>query len=444
MKLFDIKIKITLWYTFFMILLVSGVLYIFVEFTGATILDKQKSELIEVVHDTIEDIEDRDDIKFFDDGVFILLYNEKGKFLDGTAPYGFSLDYPLKEGKIEKKSERDRSQFYIYDKKIQDRGGEEIWVRGVVSDSQTKQLTTTVLRIAFFGLPLLVIISSIIGYLITKRAFLPVKKIQETAENISNSNELSLRINLPYGKDEISKLGATIDKMLERVEQSFKKEKQFTSDASHELRTPITVILAESEYILEHGESLEEAKESMEVIKRQGNRVSALINQLLFLSRVDQGSVRLKRENLDIGKTVAELCEDNRIEASRKNIDIFMENLLHTKEFCLDKLLFIRAIQNILQNGIAYGKRGGFIKVKLFENREYLVVEVEDNGIGIAQDKLNKIWDRFYQVEESRNSKNFGLGLSMVKFIIEQHEGYVEVESSLGFGTTFRLYFKKV
>lgn len=443
MSFLNIKTKLTLWYTFFMVVLVGGILGILVEFTDMTLLTNQKSQLVEVVEDVIEDIEEGDDFDNFDDGVYILLYNENGEYLSGSLPFNFPIEYPFKLGQVQEIKEKDRG-FYIYDKKIVTEGGEKIWIRGVFSDIQINQLTQTIVTGAFLILPILVILSTVIGYFITKKAFLPVKKIQETAQNITESNELSLRIGLPKGRDEITKLANTIDEMLERLDKSFQKEKQFTSDASHELRTPVTVILAESEYILKHGEDMEEARESMEIINRQAEKISGLINQLLFFSRADRGDLKLKLEIVNIVKTIEELKNDNSIEAEKKNIAITYENNLKNYEYIVDKIMFIRAIQNIIQNAINYGKENGKIEIESFEKSEYFAIKVKDDGIGIAEENLQKIWDRFYQVDESRTTKSMGLGLSMVKLIVEKHEGYVEVESELGKGTVFTLYFKKL
>ncbi|WP_286034327.1 sensor histidine kinase [Fusobacterium necrogenes] len=443
MRFLNIKTKITLWYTTFMVALVVTILGVLVEFTDITLLTNQKNQLVEVIEDTIEDIKDGDDFDYFDDNVFIITYDKEENYLNGSIPFNFSIDYPLKNGQLQEVGE-DKKKFYIYDRRVNPPYGDWFWVRGVFSDMQINNVTQTIVKAAFILLPILVIISTGIGYFITKKALLPVKKIQETAENISKSNQLSLRIGLPSGSDEIARLGTTIDNMLEKLEKSFLKEKQFTSDASHELRTPVTVILAESEYMLEHGENIEEARESMEVINKQAKKISALINQLLFFSRADRGEMEIKLEKVDIVQTLKDLKSDNTIEANKRNITIEYENNLENKEYSVDKIMFIRAIQNILQNAINYGKENGFIKISSFEERDYLAISIEDNGIGIEQENLEKIWNRFYQVEESRTGSSMGLGLSMVKLIIEKHHGYVDIKSELGVGTTFTLYFKKV
>lgn len=437
----NIKTKITLWYTFFMVGIVSIILGILVEFTDMTLLKNQKDKLIEVVEEVIEDIEEKDDFDFFDDGVFVIIYDKNGNYIKGSIPHNFPINMPLKSGIVEKLEDR----FYYYDREIVFSENEKYWIRGIILDIEINNLTQKILTGAFIFLPFLVIVSTYIGYFITKKAFYPVKKIQEIAQNISENNELSLRIGLVEGKDEISKLAKTIDEMLEKLERSFLKEKQFTSDASHELRTPISVILAESEYILEHGQSLEEAKESMEVIHRQIKKMSALINQLLIFTRMDREKIKLTYEKIDVLKIIEELKIDNELEVKEKNISIEIKNNLKDTFQNVDKILFIRAIQNIIQNGINYGKENGYIKIKLFENEKYFAIEFKDNGIGIKKENIEKIWNRFYQEDSARNNKkgSMGLGLPMVKWIVKKHDGYIKVESVEGKGSIFTLFFKK-
>lgn len=445
MKFLTIKGKITLWYSLFMVGIVSIILGILVEYTDMAIITNQKNQLVETVEDAIEDILEGDNIDFFDDGIYLIKYNSKKEYMNGSIPEKFSVSFPLEENRVQQ-IKNNSEKFYIYDKKVIIKNDETIWIRGVVSDVQANEISRIIIGGAFIILPFLVIISTIIGYLITKRAFYPVRKIQETAQNITESNELSFRINLSKGKDEISKLGETIDNMLDKLEKSFKKEKQFTSDASHELRTPVSVILAESEYIINHGKDIEEAIESMEVINRQANKMSELISQLLFFSRADSDNIKLNFEDIDIVKTINELVSDNKIYANEKNISIKVENLINEdKKYCVDKILFIRAVQNLIQNSIVYGKENGCIEVRLYEDKNFFAVEVKDDGIGIDEKNLNRIWDRFFQADKARSNNRYGmgLGLSMVKWIVEKHNGKVLVKSTLGKGSVFTLFFSK-
>lgn len=442
MKLLTIRAKITLWYTLFMVGLVAAILGIIVEFTDTSILNNQKHELMKVVEDAAEDIEEGDDFDFYDDGVYLLKYNSKLEYLEGSIPDKFPVSFPLESGYVQSIKENGEA-YYIYDKKIIDEHNNIFWIRGVVPDIEIIQLNKIIIGTAFIFLPILVVLSSLIGYFITKRAFLPVKKIQETAQKISEGNKLYMRIGLPNGRDEISLLGKTIDSMLEKLEKSFEKEKQFTSDVSHELRTPIAVIMAESEYILQHGDSFEEARESMESINYQVNKMSVLINQLLFFSRTEQEKIQLKYEKINILQLIEEAITDIKFTAESKKITINIENKLNIPEYSIDKMLFSRAIQNIIQNAVVYGKENGYVTIEIYEKNNYLTIKIKDNGIGISKENIDKIWNRFYQVDQARTSQkdgNMGLGLSMVKWIIDKHEGYIEVESTLGKGSTFTLF----
>ena len=138
---------------------------------------------------------------------------------------------------------------------------------------------------------------------------------------------------------------------------------------------------------MQHGETLEEAKESMEIINRQAEKISALINQLLLFSRAERGELKLKLEKVNIPEVIEELKNDNILEAEKKDITISYIDKLERKSFDIDKLMFIRAIQNTLQNGINYGKVGGKIEIETFEESEYFAVKIKDDGIGIAKEK---------------------------------------------------------
>lgn len=180
--------------------------------------------------------------------------------------------------------------------------------------------------------------------------------------------------------------------MLERVEKSFEQEKQFTSDASHELRTPVAVILAETEYILKHGEDISEAKESMEVINRQAEKMSALINQLLFFTRAEQGRIELNFEETDIGSLVQENIDELKIFAEEKNISLKLENNLNFDFKCsVDKIMFSRAVQNVIKNSIVYGRENGHTAVRIFEKDNFTAVEVKDDGIGISDKHIKNM-----------------------------------------------------
>lgn len=451
MKYLTIRARVTLWYTFFMAALAAVTMGVLIMFSENYFSSDQKADLIEAVQDAAEDLAEGESPEYFEDNVYLMWYDENQAFVEGAVPSGFSESTALSDTGIQTMTGNGQT-FYVYDLQITTYNSGNFWIRGVVSGVESSSLHRFLIRTALILLPILVILSSVIGYLITKRAFAPVRKIQETAKQITESGALSMRIGLPDQKDEIAQLGNTIDLMLEKLEQSFEKEKQFTSDASHELRTPAAVILTESEYFLAHGETMEEARESMEVVNRQANKISSLINQLLFFSRADRGTLQLRPEPVDVGRLVKELADDFQIIASEKSIEV--ETVLQFDEpgteeqgiYRVDRTLFTRAVQNILQNAVSYGKENGHIWIHGYLETEYFVIEIKDDGIGIEEEYLDKIWDRFYQVDSARNntgSGSMGLGLSMVKWIMEQHDGYADVKSKPEKGTTFILHFSK-
>ena len=445
MRFLTIRARVTLYYTLFMIILVGVMLGILVKLSDATILTNYKQRLVKVMEEVVEDVEDEGQVEdYFEDGVYIIQYNGAKEYVAGKVPVNFPEAVELKDGEIQEVINGDYI-FYTYDREMNMKNIGTTWVRGVMVAFKGNQPSDIVTGRAFILLPILVVLSSIMGYFITKRAFRPVRRIQETAQNITESKKLSMRIGLPKGKDEISKLGETIDGMLEQLERSFQKEKQFTSDASHELRTPVAVILNESEYGMHHIEDIEEARESMEVINRQANKMTKLINQLLFFARAEDGKIQLEYEKVDIKALVEELIEDRKLlEDANAPLIVLEDEREEQKEYRVDRMLFLRAVQNVIQNAVVYGKKNGHVQVKLYEVPDYFVVEVKDDGPGIRKADLERIWDRFYQVDEARSQRqsgSMGLGLSMVKWIVEQHGGYVHVTSTLGEGSAFSLYF---
>lgn len=443
MKALTIRMKVTLWYAFFMLVLIAVSLIFISDLSSKAMLTNQKGNLIETVTDATNEMVSPVNFDYFENGIYLLVYDDNKSYVNGIVPEDFSTAQPLRDDYVQT-IETASQTFYVYDKSFQ-KDGLVYWIRGVVIQTAPDPIGALTVSFVSGVLPAIVIMTCVIGYFITKRAFRPVKQIQETAQSIADSNQLSLRIGLPEGTDEIAKLGKTVDHMLDKLQQSFEKEKQFTDDVSHELRTPLAVILTESEYTLQHARSLEEASESMEVVNRQANRMSVLINQLLFFSRSENGSLILNKEIFGPIPVITELVQDYHGLAEIKEITIsFANSLDRNLELSADKELFTRSLSNIIQNAMNYSDPGGYIEVAAAQTEDSIAITVSDDGIGISSDNIDKIWDRFYQVEESRSKaqgNNMGLGLSMVKTIMEKHGGHVTVDSTLGEGSTFTLYF---
>ena len=266
-----------------------------------------------------------------------------------------------------------------------------------------------------------------------------MEQIAQSAKEIGESGDLSRRLDIGPGNDELHQLTDAFNNMFGRLEKSFEAERQFTSDASHELRTPTAVIMAQAEYGLELADNEDEYREALEVIKRQAERMNDLINRLLFFTRLDQGTEPVNMEEVNLSQLTSDICaEQQMIKYSNITLSADIEPDIAA---ITDRNLFTRLLNNLCSNAYKYGKPDGSIKVSLKRLDDRAVLSVADDGIGISEENLEKIWNRFYQVEPSRNEDagggGIGLGLSMVKQIAVLLGGEVSVESTLGKGTIF-------
>ena len=370
--------------------------------------------------------------------VEIAIYDKDFKFLYGNSPNGFEMDNrKSKDDKI-MIIRSNNQKWYVYNKTIELGSYGKVWIRGVMPNIGQSSAIETVIQISFVILPFFLILSAIGGYIITKNAFTPIEKIRRIAEKINEGNDLSQRINLGKGDDELHTLANTFDVMFDRLQTSFENEVQFTSDVSHELRTPITVILTQAEYGKGYISSVEEAQKSFGIIEKEGQKMSKLVSQLLTLARMERGRQKLNLENINLSELIEMTVETQTLSAKSKNIKIITK-IMPEIYANIDEMMIMRVFTNLISNAISYGKQNGTVTVELFLKEDKIISKISDDGIGISEDKLDKIWLRFYQVDLSKNGDNSGLGLSMVKKIVELHKGEIFVESELGKGTTFTI-----
>ena len=328
--------------------------------------------------------------------------------------------------------------FYVYDVHLDMVVG-GVWLRGVIANEVTGGAMTAIVAVAWSVLPVLLILSVIGGYLIARAALRPIKKVTEAANAISDGTDLKARIGMPRGSDEVSQLAASFDNMFDRLEQSFEAEQRFTSDASHELRTPTTVILAECNYAQKNAETIDDYRSALDVIQRQAEKMSALVKSLLEITRMDQGTQKVSFEYADLSELVGVVCEEQALVAQK---GIRLEHSIRPDIFCeIDVFLITRVLQNLIDNAYKFGRENGLVRVTLIRAPGGAAISVTDNGIGIAPDQLDQIFKRFYQADESRRSQTgMGLGLSMVEQIVHLHGGTIDVKSTLGAGTTFTVF----
>ena len=276
------------------------------------------------------------------------------------------------------------------------------------------------------------------------RALKPVTDITQTAQNIAHGADLSQRIPMPEVQDEIGNLANTFNQMLDRLEKSFAQMRQFSSDASHELRTPLTVLKGQSELVLGKPRSKQEYQEVLSSNLEEINYMSRILVDLLTLSKGDEGEVSLEKDPVDLGSIIEEVSRQGEILADEKDVKITLA-YLEPVAILGDAHRLKQMVWILIHNAIKFTPSGGEIKITLQDMDDTVYFTIKDTGIGIPEQDLPKIFDRFYRVDKARSRQDggSGLGLSICKYIVDRHHGTIDVESKLGEGTKFKIRFPK-
>ncbi len=276
----------------------------------------------------------------------------------------------------------------------------------------------------------------LVGRYISCRVLKPVKQIRTTAEQIS-IYDLSQRIDVDGPDDEMKELSITFNSMIARLETAFQKQNQFVSDASHELRTPISVIQGYASLINRWGKSNPDVlQESIDSILGETEHMKELIHNLLFLAKSDQNRMQAKKERMCLNDVAQEIVKELQVIDSNHHISYDgaeTVEILGAPDL-LKQLLWIHG-----ENALKYTAENGSIHVRVWKDKKYGYVSIKDDGIGISKKEQSKIFDRFYREDKSRNKEisGTGLGLSIAKWIIQSHNGEILVESKQGEGATF-------
>ncbi len=507
MKRLSIRFKITFWFTA-ALMLVACVAYFIVFFVDNQVWQKTiRDNLIETVENNVDEVEFYTDLDGFD------LYHETDyfceyqngyleiddDFLDQVNEVYTSLchaDMALLYGEnpvaketagldfVDSQVQQVMVQgilYYVFDRKLDSEGLEGLWLRGIVSEKQGRAHMSVLIRVSLLLLPFLVLVSAIGGYLLARRMLRPIQAISASAAKIGTGSDLKERIDLGEGTDELHQLADSFNGMFQRLEEAFEAERQFSSDASHELRTPVSVITAQCEFSLEEPRSIEEYEKALRTIQRQGRKMSRMICDMLDFTRLEQRADRYVREELDLAGLVQSVCYDLAL-LREKGITLHCET--EREVVCYgNRQLLSRMLVNLVTNAYRYGRENGHIVVRLeygkggsgvaaknttafpiirnerrvaktgrkedagegsAEKRlvpggigKWIELSVADDGIGIAPEEQGKVFRRFYQADNSRSGIGTGLGLSMVQEIVRFHGGRVEVESELGKGSRF-------
>ncbi|WP_434639662.1 HAMP domain-containing sensor histidine kinase [Thermoanaerobacterium thermosaccharolyticum] len=445
---FPIKLKLTLWYTLFLIIIIATFgITIYFSVQKMTLVNEDaflKSQTAQITSSI--DVENGK------------LTTDSEPFYTNTNFYGALYSYPDMK-LLESNLSKDVLNRYI-DLKNDFLGkfktiqiGDDTWriysepvyadqkIIGIIVLAQPLNLAEIAMNNLFqlfiILIPFLIVISILGGFLLANRALRPISYMTKIAREIS-MGDLSKRLNLPYTNDEVGHLAQTFDMMIDKIDESIKKQKQFTNDASHELRTPIAVIQGQAESMLENNHDIEEYKRTLSIIFDEARHMGKLVSNLLLLARSDSNTDKLNMESLNFSELLEGIVEELKPVAKSNNVDLCLTknelSYIYGDQTRLTQLFY-----NIIDNAIIYNLPGGHIIVVVENNGYYIKTSIQDTGIGIPEEHINHIFERFYRVDKarSRQSGGNGLGLSICQWIATVHGGKIDVISKEGHGSTF-------
>lgn len=310
-------------------------------------------------------------------------------------------------------------------------------IRVAYPEDEITDVLQNLFSIFLLLVPIVLLISVVGGYFLAKQSLKPVDEITQTARKITAIN-LQERIHVINPDDEIGRLTETLNNMIGRLEASFEKVAQFSTDASHELRTPLTIMRGEIELALRETQTIRSYKETLVSLLEEVVRMTSIIDGLILLAKSDRGTVKLERKPTRLDVLVNEIKEDAEVLAERKKINVSIAKLEETTVLG-DEIRLRQLMLNLVDNAIKYTPDGGKVTLSLERNNGNVSFIVEDTGIGIPLNAMDKIFNRFYRVDKSRSRlpDGLGLGLSISKWVAEAHGGKLLAESKVGKGSKF-------
>jgi heavy metal sensor kinase len=305
------------------------------------------------------------------------------------------------------------------------------------AELQIEQLLLTIVIAFFVG----VVPAILVGGWIAGRALEPVDRMITEVREITDGRSLHRRLAVPMERDELGRLAETLNQMMTRLERSFAALRRFTADASHELKTPLTVVRAGVERAITRPDMPPETLAALEETLQEVNRMTELLESLLTLARADEGRADLHREPVDLREIIEEAGETGELLAEHAGVGIEIRLPGEPVVLSVDRSRVRQLALNLIENAVKYTPRGGQVSVELVSNDGRVVFTVADTGIGIAPGDLPHVFDRFWRADSARTRTSeragTGLGLAISKWIAEAHGGTIEVQSRPGRGTTF-------
>ena len=445
MRKVTIRFKITLWYaslllvllvvfSFFLYMTISEILYRNTE----GLLKADADQVLSIIQSEGYNINFDIPYKIIATNTYFVIFDINGNtgLKSEILPEIVNLPIANKQGNEQLRNiSINKVNWVVYDRPLINDNQTIGWIRVSRSLQPVTDTLFNLRLIMFISIPLYILFASIGGWFLASRALRPIDYITKTARAIS-SGDLNQRLRMPRTEDEVGRLAVTFDEMLNKLENSINKERQFASDASHELRTPIAIISAQAEEALSGAHNTKEYKEALSTVQKESKKMSHIISQLLMMYRSDEGRYKFNFEVIDLKLIAGEIVKEFKNIASENGIKISF-NAEEEINIWLDQTLITRLIINLIDNAIRYNKKGGRVSVSINRENDFAKIIVEDNGIGMSEEVIPYIFNRFYQVEKSRGNIGTGLGLSIVKWIVDLHKGEINIESKVNQGSKF-------
>ena len=382
---------------------------------------------------------------------------DEGKWLqvvddDGNWLYFSSRDsvadpipsFPSESGKLFPFHSRKNHSLRSYSSQVQAHG-HRYFVSTAMSASRSEEILRGFRIDLWLMVPAVLLSAMTAGYLLSRKALSPVASIVAEARRINDLN-LSIRVPLIHTRDELAELSETLNQMLDRIETAFRSVRSLTANASHELRTPLSLIRTRVDVALCFPRSAEQYHATLEDVQLEMVRMTSVVENILSLARADAGTAQIELQPVAMTALVAQMVREWLPTAERLSLDLKLNEITSPMWVLGNEESLRRLLQILMDNACRFTPSGGWIKLGVEESGDLVTLAIEDSGIGIAEQDLPHIFERFYRAQKPMHQEpsGSGLGLSLAKWIADQHMASVAVKSTPGLGSCFRVTFPEL
>jgi len=444
-----IRVRLTLWY----VALLAAILLAFGAFLyvslSRTLHDEVDRALADEARRTLESLDIQDGVVHLGEtpeglvsGTLVVLADTGGQLVSANAPAASVLPFAAsaratRDGPLLTTVALQGDDWRVLSQPVVVGGRTAAVLQVARPERGVEVALERLLLLMGLAVPLALLLAVAGGLFLANRALGPIDRITRTAARIG-AGDLSRRLALPASPDEVGRLSATFDAMLDRLEEAFARERRFTADASHELRTPLALLTSRAEVVLDRPRTPAEYREALAGVRDDAARMAQLLGELLTLARADQGREVLTREPVPLADLVADTLAALEPLAEERGVALAAGALLP----CVvmgDQTRLTQLLINLVENALKYTPARGRVTVSLARDAETAVLSVADTGIGIAPEHLAHLFERFYRVDtaRARAAGGAGLGLAIAAWIARAHDGEIAVTSRIGVGSTF-------